>query len=176
MREELKMQIIKEAQRNSKIEGRAVPAGEGEPSAKIDQRRFNVAPTNPTGRPKGSQNKVTANIRAAVEKAAREVTTRDGEKGLTAWLLERARGGIADRQIFAGMVKAALPLKVDATVQTISINLGWLGSRPIDGLTLDHTPGAGGPGGEIAQAIGHASSERLNASEDDEEIVDKSMG
>lgn len=133
------------------------------------------------GRPKGSENKVTANIRAAVEKAAREVTTRDGEKGLTAWLLERARGGIADRQLFAGMVKAALPLKVDATVQTISINLGWLGSRPIDGLTLDHTPGggvpvAGGPGGEIVQAIEHASSERVNASEDDEESVDKSMG
>lgn len=121
------------------------------------------------GRPKGTQNKVTANIRAAVERAAREVTTRDGEKGLTAWLLERASGGIADRQIFAGMVKAALPLKVDATVQTISINLGWLGSRPIDGVTLDHVPVAGGEGGGIIQAIEHASQERVNATEHEAE-------
>ena len=131
------------------------------------------------GRPKGSQNKVTANIRAAVEVAAREVTTRDGEKGLAAWLLERARGGIADRQIFAGMVKAALPLKMDATVQTISINLGWLGARPIDGLTLDHAPDGGGAaaGGadeegqveDTVHAIEHVST-------DDWKNVDKSMG
>ena len=126
------------------------------------------------GRPKGTQNKVTANIRAAVERAAREVTTRDGEKGLTAWLLERARGGIADRQIFAGMVKAALPLKVDATVQTISINLGWLGSRPIDGVTLDHAPVAGGPvaggqGNGIIQAIEDASGQRVNATDHEAE-------
>lgn len=151
-----------------------------QPGAKVDRRRFAIPPPPGPGRPKGGTNRVTANIRAAVEKAAREVTTRDGEKGLTAWLLERARGGIADRQIFAGMVKAALPLKVDATVQTISINLGWLGSRPIDGLTLDHTPSAGepvtgGPAGEIVQAIEHASCERVNAPED-KGIVDKSMG
>ena len=131
------------------------------------------------GRPKGSQNKVTANIRAAVEVAAREVTTRDGEKGLTAWLLERARGGIADRQIFAGMIKAALPLKVDATVQTISINLGWLGSRPIDGLTLDHAPAAEGADGGGADEDGRVEDTAHaieNTTTDDWKNVDKSMG
>jgi len=126
------------------------------------------------GRPRGSQNKVTANIRAAVETAAREVTTRDGEKGLTAWLLERARGGIADRQIFAGMVKAALPLKMDATVQTISINLGWLGARPIDGLTIDNAPTGGGAddNGQVEDTA-HAIE---NTTTDDWKNVDKSMG
>ena len=125
------------------------------------------------GRPKGSQNKVTANIRAAVETAAREVTTRAGEKGLTAWLLERASGGIADRQIFAGMVKAALPLKVDATVQSIQINLGWLGERPIDGLTIDNAPTGGGADGGGADETVHAIE---NTTTDDWKNVDKSMG
>lgn len=169
MREELRMQSVKETTpetekpvRLSKVTGKPLK-GWGNPNM----------PPGP-GRPKGTQNKVTANIRAAVERAAREVTTRDGEKGLTAWLLERASGGIADRQIFAGMVKAALPLKVDATVQTININLGWLGSRPIDGVTLDHVPVAGGvaaegAGGEIVQAIEHASQELVNATEHEAE-------
>ena len=127
------------------------------------------------GRPKGSQNKVTANIRAAVEVAAREVTTREGEKGLTAWLLERASGGIADRQIFAGMVKAALPLKVDATVQSIQINLGWLGERPIDGLTIDQSTDGGVADGEIAHEIEHDSAERVTVLKDDGENLNKSM-
>lgn len=99
---------------------------------KIDRRRLNLPPTGSKGRPKGAPNKVTASIRAAVERAAREVTTRDGKRGLTEWMLERARGGIQDRALFVGLVKAALPLKVDATVQSIQINLGWLAARPID--------------------------------------------
>ena len=147
----------------------------------IDRRRFNVPPPPGPGRPKGLPNKVARTIRAAVEVAAREVTTREGEKGLTAWLLERASGGIADRQIFAGMVKAALPLKVDATVQTISINLGWLGARPIDGLTIDQsTDGGGADGGkadgEIAHEIEHDSAERVTVLKDDGENLNKSMG
>lgn len=99
---------------------------------KVKDPKFGNLPGPGKGRPKGLPNKVARTIRAAVETAAREVTTRDGQKGLTAWLLERAAGGIADRQIFAGMVKAALPLKVTANVQNIQINLGWLVARPID--------------------------------------------
>jgi len=140
----------------------------------IDRRRFNVPPPPGPGRPKGLPNKVARTIRAAVEAAAREVTTRDGEKGLTAWLLERASGGIADRQIFAGMIKAALPLRVDATVQSININLGWLGERPIDGLTIDNAPtgggaDAGGADDETVHAIEHAST-------DEWKNADKSIG
>ena len=108
--------------------------------SKVKDPKFGNLPGPGKGRPKGIPNRVARTIRAAVETAAREVTTRDGQKGLTAWLLERAAGGIADRQIFAGMVKAALPLKVDATVQSIQINLGWLAARPIDAVAPGTMP------------------------------------
>jgi hypothetical protein len=89
----------------------------------------------PVGRPKGTQNKVTRTIREAVEIAAREVTDSHGRKGLAAWLLERANGTIADRQIFAGMVAKALPLTVNAQGSGITINLGWLAGRGIVDVT-----------------------------------------
>jgi len=89
----------------------------------------------PVGRPKGTQNKVTRTIREAVEIAAREVTDSKGKKGLAAWLLERANGTIADRQIFAGMVAKALPLTVNAQGAGITINLGWLQGRGIVDVT-----------------------------------------
>jgi len=89
----------------------------------------------PVGRPKGTQNKVTRTIREAVEIAAREVTDSKGKKGLAAWLLERANGSVADRQIFAGMVAKALPLTVNAQGAGITINLGWLAGRGIVDVT-----------------------------------------
>ena len=142
----------------------------------IDRRRFNVPPPPGPGRPKGLPNKVARTIRAAVEAAAREVTTRDGEKGLTAWLLERASGGIADRQIFAGMIKAALPLRVDATVQSININLGWLAARPIDAAAvIDAAPGTMPPVmPPVIEPSCDAEGEDVYTPE--QENVDKSMG
>ena len=89
----------------------------------------------PVGRPKGTQNKVTKTIREAVELAAREVTDSKGKKGLAAWLLERANGSVADRQIFAGMVAKALPLTINGTGAGITINLGWLQGREIINVT-----------------------------------------
>jgi hypothetical protein len=158
--EEFNMTIVKESKAQS-----------------IDRRRFNVPPPPGPGRPKGLPNKVARTIRAAVETAAREVTTRDGQKGLTAWLLERAAGGIADRQIFAGMVKAALPLKVDATVQSIQINLGWLAARPIDtaGAVIDAAPGTLPAAMPPAIEASHGA-EGEDIYTPDEESVDKSMG
>jgi hypothetical protein len=73
--------------------------------------------------------------REAVELAAREVTDSQGRKGLAAWLLERANGSVADRQIFAGMVAKALPLTINGTGSGITINLNWLQGREIINVT-----------------------------------------
>lgn len=85
-----------------------------------------------TGRPKGTPNKVTQTIRDAIEQATRDVTDSQGRKGLVAWLLERANGGIQDRQIFAGMVQKALPLQVAHNVNGgITIAMPWLAQRGV---------------------------------------------
>lgn len=82
----------------------------------------------PTGRPKGVQNRVTRTIREAVEKAARDCHP----EGLAGWLVERAMGGIQDRQIFAQMVNKAMPLQVQANVDGgIKLELSWLAGRNI---------------------------------------------
>ena len=97
-----------------------------------------------TGRPKGSQNKITKTIREAVELAARQVTDKEGRKGLAYWLLERANGGVQDRQIFAAMMAKALPLTINGNgTGGVTINLGWLSGRDIGGtLTVQPTPNA----------------------------------
>jgi hypothetical protein len=80
------------------------------------------------GRPKGIANKVTRSIREAVEIAARDCHP----KGLAGWLVERAQGGVQDRQIFAGLVAKALPLQVHAQVNGgIRLELGWLSGRGV---------------------------------------------
>jgi len=50
----------------------------------------------PKGRAKGTPNKVTQTLREAVELAARDCHP----QGLAGWLVERAQGGVQDRQIF----------------------------------------------------------------------------
>ncbi len=90
----------------------------------------------PTGRPKGIQNKVTRTIREAVEKAARDCHP----EGLAGWLVERARGGVQDRQIFAAMVNKAMPLQVQANVDGgVKLELTWLSGRSI-GTTAAQIP------------------------------------
>lgn len=82
----------------------------------------------PAGRAKGVSNKVTRTIREAVERAARDCHP----QGLAGWLVERAKGSIGDRQIFAAMVNKAMPLQVQAQVGGgIRLELGWLGGRQI---------------------------------------------
>ena len=91
----------------------------------------------PMGRQKGQPNKVTRSIREAIEQATREVTDSQGRKGLVNWLLERANGGIQDRQIFAGMVQKALPLQVNASVNGgITIHMPWLQQRGVNGTQM----------------------------------------
>lgn len=105
-----------------------------------EMRKPAASPLNgaqlPTGRPKGVQNKLTRTIREAVEKAARDCHS----EGLAGWLIERAQGGIQDRQIFAQMVNKAMPLQVQANVDGgIKLELSWLGGRSI-GTTTAQLP------------------------------------
>jgi len=87
------------------------------------------------GRPKGTQNAVTKTIKDAIEAATRPGACHP--QGLTGWLIERAQGGVADRQIFAAMVAKALPLQVQAQGggAGVTINLGWLAGRGLINVT-----------------------------------------
>lgn len=90
----------------------------------------NTLPGPGPGRPKGSVNRVTRTIREAVEVASQPGACH--EDGLAGWLIERARGGLGDRQIFAAMVNKAMPLQVQANVDGgIKLELSWLGARSI---------------------------------------------
>jgi hypothetical protein len=84
----------------------------------------------PNGRPKGVPNKLTQSLRAAIEYAAQPGQCHP--QGLAGWLVERARGSIGDRQIFAGLVGKVIPLQVNQQVSGgIAIQLGWLQQRGI---------------------------------------------
>lgn len=82
----------------------------------------------PMGRAKGTPNRLTVTLKEAVERAARDCHP----QGLAGWLVERAQGGVQDRQIFAGLVGKVIPIQVNQQVNGgISINLNWLGGRAI---------------------------------------------
>lgn len=89
-----------------------------------------TAPKSP-GRPKGIANKVTANIREAIETACAPGACHP--QGLAGWLIDRAQGGVQDRQIFAGLVSKALPAQLQASVQHqgVVVQLGWLQGRSV---------------------------------------------
>ena len=103
-----------------------------------EKRREAVSPINGArlplnGRQKGVPNKVTRTIREAVEMAARDCHP----KGLAGWLIERAQGGVQDRQIFATMVAKALPLQVNANINGgITIHMPWLAQRAVSGANV----------------------------------------
>lgn len=105
--------------------------------ANTEKRSFVKGGAPGPGRPKGSQNKTLRTIREAVEAASQPGACHDG--GLAGWLIDRARGGLGDRQIFAQMVSKAMPLQVQANVDGgIRLELSWLGSRQI-GTTQTQT-------------------------------------
>ena len=106
----------------------SAPKVRGKPFTKGDPRR------NEAGKPKGRQNTLTISMREAVEIAARDCHP----QGLAGWLIDRAQGGIQDRQIFAGLVGKVIPIQVQQSVEGgISINLNWLAGRQI-GTKMAH--------------------------------------
>lgn len=133
------------------------------------------------GRKPGETVGVVRTLREAVELAARDCHP----QGLAGWLVERAQGGVQDRQIFANMVGKVIPIQVNQAVSGgVSISLNWLGQRNIgtiaaqpkviDAQTIDlieHsderrwiTDGAQGaaqpePVGAAQQGLGHQGSQ-----------------
>lgn len=93
------------------------------------RRRGRDLPPGP-GRPKGSTNRVTMTIKAAIEAAVQPGACHP--KGLEGWLIDRAKGGLGDRQIFASVVNKFVPVQLNATVDGgINLELGWLGGRQV---------------------------------------------
>lgn len=106
------------------------------PIAKEGAKKRAVSPLNgqpvPRGRQKGTPNYVTKTIREAIE-----LSCQPGQchpQGLAGWLIERARGGVQDRQIYAGLVAKVIPAQLQASVDgNIVVQLPWLTARNIGG-------------------------------------------
>lgn len=87
---------------------------------------------NPLGRPKGTPNTVTKTIKEAIELACKPGACHP--EGLAGWLIERAQGGVQDRQIFAGLVAKVIPAQLQAQVDgAIVVQLPWLQGRNVGG-------------------------------------------
>lgn len=117
-----------------------------------ERKRFDTAPTPdaprgrspitgapvPAGRPKGIPNKATRTIRDAIEAACAPGGCHP--KGLAGWLIERAQGGVQDRQIFATFVAKIIPAQLQASVSAdIVVQLPWLQARNIGSRTHPRT-------------------------------------
>lgn len=89
--------------------------------------------TMPAGRAKGVPNRVTITVKQAIEQAIQPGGCHP--KGLAGWLIDRAKGPLGDRQIFASVVNKFVPVQLNATVGGgIKLELGWLAERQI-GMT-----------------------------------------
>lgn len=84
----------------------------------------------PAGRVKGTPNRVTVTVKAAIEQAIQPGGCHP--QGLAGWLIERAKGGLGDRQIFASVVNKFVPVQLNANIDGgIKLELGWLGGRQV---------------------------------------------
>ena len=92
----------------------------------------------PAGRPKGIPNRTTKTIREAIEAACAPGGCHP--KGLSGWLIERAHGNVADRQIFATFVSKIIPAQLQASVSAdIVVQLPWLQGRAVGVRTHPRT-------------------------------------
>jgi hypothetical protein len=110
------------------------PAKRAGPLPKSGARKAPGKPFQPgvrtAGRQKGQPNHLTVGLREAVEKATQNGACHP--QGFAGWLIDRARGGIEDRKIFAGVVSRVIPLQVNSKCEgTVRIELGWLTGRDV---------------------------------------------
>jgi hypothetical protein len=127
-----------------------------------EKKRSNLfAPGNP-GKPKGAQNKVTRTIRQAVMESIEPGNCHP--EGLAGWLIERARGGIEDRKIYAAVVSRVIPIEITGEGGgPVKIDLGWLTGRKIGGDVIDITP--------TTQTLGDQAAARLPTDIQSEDLV-----
>ena len=91
------------------------------------------------GRPPGTPNKVTRTIRQAVMESIEPGNCHP--EGLAGWLIDRARGGIEDKKIYAAVVSRVIPIEITGEGGgPVKIDLGWLTSRKVGGEVIDITP------------------------------------
>jgi len=109
-------------------------------------------------------NKLTQSLRAAIEYAAQPGQCHP--QGLAGWLVERARGSIGDRQIFAGLVAKVIPLQVNQQVSGgIAIQLGWLQQRGIGATqSAERVP-------QVLEHAGKAATANLIANQIDDRTI-----
>jgi hypothetical protein len=126
---------------------------------RVDKRKTNPNLFKPGegGRPKGIPNKVTRTIRQAVMESIEPGNCHPD--GLAGWLIERARGGIEDRKIYAAVVSRVIPIEITGEGGgPVKIDLGWLTGRKVGGEVIDITPTQSHightDGGEQAEAGG----------------------
>jgi hypothetical protein len=120
----------------------------------------------PNGRPKGVPNKLTQSLRAAIEYAAQPGQCHP--QGLAGWLVERARGSIGDRQIFAGLVSKVIPLQVNQQVSGgIAIQLGWLQQRGIGAVATQSAERVG----QVIEQQGRSVTANLIANQIDDRTI-----
>jgi hypothetical protein len=70
--------------------------------------------------------KKVISIRKAIERATKEGACHP--EGLSGWLIDRAQGGIQDRQIFAQLIGRCITPSVQEGAPSITVNLAWLGA------------------------------------------------
>lgn len=122
---------------------------------RVDKRKTGAHLFKPGegGRPKGVPNKVTRTIRQAVMDSIEPGNCHPD--GLAGWLIERARGGIEDRKIYAAVVSRVIPIEITGEGGgPVKIDLGWLTGRKVGGgEVIDITPATQNAGEQAAARL-----------------------
>lgn len=107
----------------------AAPEAQGASHSPVSVRGGQIAPQSamrPPGPNTPRSPKGVVSIRKAIERATKEGACHP--EGLSGWLIDRAQGGIQDRQIFAQLIGRCITPSVQEGAPSITVNLAWLGA------------------------------------------------